>query len=67
MRERKNAIAFVGCFTRKGNMFNDRHQSNIRSKFLEARLRCVEKYLSSVESFEHNERKNGNKLKMKLM
>ena len=38
MREWENTIAFVGCFTGKGDIFNGQHHSNIRAKFLEARL-----------------------------
>ena len=43
MREFKNTIEFVGFFTKKGNLFNSRHHWNMRTKFLEVRLRCMDK------------------------
>ena len=35
-------IEFVGFFARKGNMFNSKHHRNMRTKFLQVRLRCLD-------------------------
>jgi hypothetical protein len=43
MREWKNTIEFVRFFAQKGKMFNSRHHWDMRTKFLEVRLRCLEK------------------------
>ena len=45
MREWKNTIEFVRFFSKKGNMFNSRHHWNMRTKFLEVRLRCMDKII----------------------
>ena len=42
-RERKNTIEFVRSHTRKGNLFKSRHHWDMRTKFLEVRLRCMDK------------------------
>ena len=50
MREWKSTIAFVGFFSRKGNMFNGQHHSNMRAKFLQVRLRRMEKIVEDPSS-----------------
>ncbi|XP_028408919.1 uncharacterized protein LOC114531514 [Dendronephthya gigantea] len=45
MLEWRNTIRFVGFFVRKENMFDNRHHWNMRTKFLEVRVRCMEKIL----------------------
>lgn len=42
-RKWKNTIEFMGSFARKGNMFNSRHHWDMRTKFLDVRLRCMHK------------------------
>ena len=46
MREWKNTIEFVGFHARQGkkkNLFDSRHHWDMRTKFLEVRLRCMDK------------------------
>ena len=46
MREWKNTIEFVGYHAQQGkkkNLFNSRHHWDMRTKFLEVRLRCMDK------------------------
>jgi hypothetical protein len=50
MREWKKTIEFVGFFARKGNMFNSRHHWDMRTKFLDVRLRCMEKIIENPSS-----------------
>ena len=64
MQEWRNRIEFVGFFTRKRNMFNRRHHGNMRTKFVDVRLRCMEKIaedppsnMSEREFFEDISRK----------
>ena len=45
MIEWRKMIEFVGFFARKGNMFNRRHHWDMRNKFIEVRLSCMEKIL----------------------
>jgi hypothetical protein len=43
MREWRNTIEFVRFFAEKKNMFNRRHHWDMRAKFLQARLKCMER------------------------
>ncbi|CAB4037342.1 Leishmanolysin-like peptidase, partial [Paramuricea clavata] len=43
MREWKNTIEFVGFFSTRGNMFDSRHHWDMRTKFLEVRLTCMDR------------------------
>ena len=43
MREWRNAIEFVRFITKKKSLFNSRHHWNMRTKFLEVRLQCMDK------------------------
>ena len=43
MREWIKAIQYVRFITKKKNLFNSRHHWDMRTKFLEVRLRCMDK------------------------
>ena len=43
MVEWKNTIQFVGFFAKMNKMFNSRHHWDMRTKFLEVRVRCMDK------------------------
>ena len=42
-REWKNKIEFVRSITKKKSLFNSRHHWDMRTKFLDVRLRCMDK------------------------
>ena len=50
IREWKNTIEFVRFFSRKINMFNSQHHWDMRTKFLEVRLRCMDKIVEDPDA-----------------
>ena len=50
IREWKNTIEFVRFFSRKINIFDSRHHWDMRTKFLEVRLRCMEKIVEDPDA-----------------
>ena len=47
MKEWKETIEFVGFFAKMGNMFNNRHHWEMRTKFHDVRVRCMDKIVEN--------------------
>lgn len=51
MREWKNIIKFVGNYSKEHKMFNSTHHWNMRTKFLEVRLCCMDKIVEDPDAY----------------